>query len=192
MERRTAFALIFCVASTGALRRRYLPVMAYDPLEMRLLRGLNRMTLTLLALPIALIIALLGWGWLQSYQHIRLIAPRQFHIGTFYSGENTDPTGIMQFAIGSEAADALRANPARFFASIPDGSDWKQTPVPLSKVQLMGDCGTFWCADNAASQTAAQWLSRSGSYYRRWGESDAFLLVVNPREEQIVIGYFYA
>lgn len=166
--------------------------MSYDPFEMRLLRGLNRLTLSLLAIPVALIFAFLAWGWILGYQQIRSIVPEQFHVGVRYSGANTDPTGIMQFSIGDEAADALNANPARFFASVAHGSDWKATPVPLGKVQLMGDCGTFWCADNTASQNAARWLSQPGSCYRRWGESDAFLLVVNPREQQIVIGYFYA
>jgi hypothetical protein len=166
--------------------------MAYDPFETRLLRGLSRGTLTLLSIAIVLTLAVVAWGWLRSYQQIRAIAPEQFHIGTFYSGTKSDPTGIMQFSIAGDAAKQLHSNPALFLATIPDGNEWRPTPVPLKQIELMGDCGVFWCADNAASRNAARWLSKPGSYYRRWGSSDDFLLVVNPSEEQIVIGYFYA
>ena len=135
----------------------------------------------------------MAMGELHIYERNRAIVPAPFELGPFYRGKLTgDPLGMVEFSISDQAADGLSKRPEDFLAQLGDRGSWKPTPADLQSVRLAGDCATFWCLKSKPSDDAAAWLQAPGSYYRRWGNSDAFVIVVNPARKRLVLGYFYA
>jgi hypothetical protein len=167
--------------------------MAYEPVDppaARVVRAIGLALIVIVIVPILLVAALFVHGYFAFYKQVRNIPPQQFGTGTFYSGELSDPEGLVQ-SISSDAATRISSDPKAFFAAIPDGAEWRPTPAPASAFRPP-DCGGFWCSHGAVAKNGLQWATRPGSYYRHWGTSDEFLLLVNPHEQKVIVGYFYS
>jgi len=163
----------------------------YDPPAARIVRLFGYTLAGIIAVFVLLILALFAFGHARFYENVRGIPPKELGTGAFYSGELNDPRGLVQFSFSSAAAYRIESDPKAFFAAIPNGSEWKPTPAPWRETGV-SDCMGFWCTRGGVATNGRRWATRPGSYYRRWGKSDDFLVIINPHEEQVIVGYFYS
>jgi hypothetical protein len=122
---------------------------------------------------------------------MRELVPAALEPSMFYRGQGLYPMDVVQFSIGAGATNNIRAGGVSFL-NRHAGSGWKPTPLPLKTFRATAsDCGGFWCSRSPTAQKAQRWLSRPGSFARVVNDpGDERVLVVNPSEQSVVLGYY--
>jgi hypothetical protein len=120
--------------------------------------------------------------------NIRQYVPAKLEPAHFYRGDGYYPRGLVRYSISKASADSIRTEGIAFLDR-EAGAGWIKTPIPIERFRPVGDCGGFWCSGSDVAQEATEWVTRPGSFARISGGNYPHVIIVNPSERALVLGY---
>ena len=142
----------------------------------------------------ALLVLAVGGCWVAMevvwQGTVRDMVPASLEPGFFYSGDDRSPQGLVQFSLGNGARHAI-ATEGLAFLNRTAGGNWETTPASIERFRPFQDCSGFWCSRSPMAQEASRWLAAPGSYFHlRRALNNERVIVVNPAEKSMIVGYY--